>query len=291
LLRPDFFHANVPAPDDFECNAPGRFSFHSLDASPWSENNRALGKLYRTGARWQHRPSAVLLHGWNGEPGFRLGFPVLARLLNRRGINAAVLQLPYHGRRKPRAAGAQTNFICGDPLHVISAVRQAVTDIRALLGWLTEQGSPRIGLWGISLGAWLGGLVACHDPRADFVVLMSPVARIDRAVRELEFFASLRRQIDDETLQVDRLNLAAQVPQAGPQRVLIIESRHDLFAPVATIEELWRAWGQPEIWRLPHGHISVLLSLPVLHRTVKWIASKVGQASRLDPFTGARQTS
>ena len=24
------------------------------------------------------------------------------------------------------------------------------------------------------------------------------------------------------------------------------------------IEELWQAWGQPDIWRLPHGHITKL---------------------------------
>ena len=38
--------------------------------------------------------------------------------------------------------------------------------------------------------------------------------------------------------------------------------------------DLWQAWGRPEIWRLPHGHISVLLAWPVLERTVQWLVRK-----------------
>jgi len=36
-----------------------------------------------------------------------------------------------------------------------------------LIAWLEEQGCPRIGLWGISLGAWLSGLLAREDARLD----------------------------------------------------------------------------------------------------------------------------
>ena len=56
--------------------------------------------------------------------------------------------------------------------------------------------------------------------------------------------------------------------------MLFIEAEHDLFADKQAIEELAAAW-KPEIWRIPHGHISALFSLPLMNRTAKWIAGKM----------------
>src|SRR5437667_417504 len=88
----------------------------------------------------------------------------MARRANwrRAGINTARIELPYHAHRKPSPG---INFISVDLPQMIEATRQAISDTRALLGWLREQGCPSVGVWGISLGAWIGGLVACSEPR------------------------------------------------------------------------------------------------------------------------------
>jgi pimeloyl-ACP methyl ester carboxylesterase len=249
-------------------------------ATPWAENNVVFGKLYRAGRKWQERPSVILLHGWNGELGYRWQFPWLAWRLVRSGVNAAMIELPYHNRRKPCAAGAITNFISHDLLRMVEATQQAVADTRALMGWLLGEGSPVVGLWGLSLGGWLAGLVACHDARARFAVLMTPVVRMDRAVRDLAFCEPIRRSLEGTSIRLDPLNLASHFPRTGPETILLVESQHDLFAPPETIEELWSAWRRPEIWRLKHGHISILISLPVMERTVKWIARKAAANGR-----------
>jgi pimeloyl-ACP methyl ester carboxylesterase len=216
----------------------------------------------------------ILLHGWNGELGYRFQFPYVAWRLRQAGINVALMELPYHSQRKPRTEGALQNFISYDLLRTVECVRQAIADARALAGWLLAQGSPCIGLWGFSLGAWLAGLIACHDARIKFAVLLTPVVSLERAIAELAFCAPIRESLENKTLSLGRLNLASQVPLAGPENLLIVESQHDLFAPPETIEELWRAWRQPEIWRVSHGHISVLVSVPIMEDTVKWIARK-----------------
>jgi hypothetical protein len=55
---------------------------------------------------------------------------------------------------------------------------------------------------------------------------------------------------------------------------LLVASEHDLFAPIETIEELWSAWEHPEMRRLRHGHISVLMSARVMNGTVRWLVRK-----------------
>src|SRR5204862_2912289 len=111
-----------------------------------------------------------------------------------------------------------------------------------------------------------------------FAVLLTPIARMDQAIQELPFCESIRCSLQNASLPLERLNLASHTPLVPRENVLIVEARHDLFAPAETVEALWHAWSEPEIWRLAHGHISMLLSPLVLRRIVKWIQTKARQA-------------
>jgi dienelactone hydrolase len=274
LHDPGFFGDFVGAPDDLKFRSTREFQFTSPVCTRWGENNTVYGRLYGCADRWQDKPTVVLLHGWNAETGYRVLFPYLAWRLARFGVNAVMFELPYHSRRKPRGNGAVTNFISGDLVHVVQATQQSIADARALVAWLTAQGCPRVGLWGISLGAWLGGLLACAETRLSFAALMTPVARMDRVIADLDFCEPIRRSLDGATVRVDPLNLATHRPKLAPEDILIVASEHDLFAPVETIDELWNAWGRPELWRAQHGHISVLVSMPVMDRVIDWVARK-----------------
>lgn len=264
---------------------PCEFQFPSAILTPWAENNCVRGKLFRAGPDWRGKPSVILLHGWSAEFQYRWQLPYLAGRLARAGVNAALFELPYHGRRRPRAPGAIHDFISQDLFHMIEATRQAISDARSLLAWLSAQGSPAVGFWGISLGAWLAGLVLCTDPGARFSVLLTPVADLPRAIAELAFCRPIRASLGNSKVSLEPLNLGAQLPLASPRDILLVESRYDVFAPVETIEQLWRAWGKPEIWRLRHGHISVLLSPRIMHRIVAWLRHK---AFSLASFTPSR---
>ena len=276
LDHPDFFCDFVVAPHDLRFGDRHEFTFASPLTTPWSNNNVVHGRLFRCGKHWRDKPAVILLHGWNAETGYRVLFPYLARRLVRAGVNAAMIELPYHCRRKPRGGDAIRNFLSDDLERVIEATRQSIADTRAMLAWLTAQGCPRAGLWGISLGAWLGGLVACTDKRTNFAVLMTPVSRLDRVIDELDFCAPIRRRLEGASVRLERLNLVTHRPRPSPQNILTIQSAHDLFAPSETIEELWRSWGEPEMWRMAHGHISILMSRPIMERTINWVGQQTG---------------
>ncbi len=283
LAQPDFFCDFVTAPANLQFHSEREFIFPSPLESPSAHNNCVHGKLFRCGPRWERQPAVVLLHGWNAETGYRVLFPHLARRLNQAGLNAAMIELPYHSQRKPRNGATVRNFLSSDLASVVAATRQALADVRALVAWLAAQGCPQIGLWGVSLGAWLAGLVACHDDRVRFSVLMTPVARIDRVVAEADFCEVLRRQFHGSPPELARLNLTTHRPRHSPRHTLIVAGRHDLFAPAETIEELWEAWERPDIWRMAHGHISTMMSLPVMERACQWVAERAqGQGTELD---------
>ncbi len=271
LLRdPDFF-PETQASADLEFAGERAFHFPSPVRTPYEENNLVPGCFYRCAENWAEKPTVILLHGWNDALTYHFRFPLLARRLVRGGINAVTLALPYHFERRPRQPGAMHNFISEDILRTVEAAHQGVADIRALAGWLVRAGCQQVGVWGISMGAWLGGLAACHEKRLQFAVLMTPVARMNRLIRELAFVAPIRRALGDHPVEMSRLDLVAYRPKMPRERVLLIKAEYDMFVPPETVEELWECWQRPPMWRLPHGHISVLSSGSVMKKTLEWV--------------------
>jgi len=101
------------------------------------------------------------------------------------------------------------------------------------------------------------------------------VPRIDQAVESLEFCRHIRASMEGSHLHAGYLNLKGRPPKCGPENILIVESLYDQFAPADSVEELWRSWNKPEMWRVKHGHISVLLSPVVMEKTVRWLSREV----------------
>jgi pimeloyl-ACP methyl ester carboxylesterase len=291
LNGPDFIPAeSQPAQLDFIPNAPGgRFRFPTPRPCEFAENNVVHGRLYRCAEAWQKRPVIVSLHGGGDFPGHQFAFHMFACRCHRAGFNAVTLELPYHFQRRPRQYGpleivCQYGLISRDYLQMAKTYAQAIAEIRSLSGWLLAEGCPAVALVGVSLGAYLAGLTGCGDARLASIVMIMPAARMGlllsqaapvrrRRVQE----AILRRRAASEELDRTPLNLTSARPPISKENVLLIEGMHDLMV-AGSPNELWQSWGQPEIWRLPHGHISTAItaSMPGLSgRVLRWLAPRL----------------
>lgn len=266
----NFFAPDVDVPK-LTFASDGRFKFPSAIQTPFAQNNVAHGRLFRSGNAWTSKPTVILLHGWNDGINYHLRFPFFARQINRLGMNCAVLELPYHFQRRPASPAPVRNFISEDVLRTVEATQQAIADIRALRAWLTEQGSEQVSLWGISLGGWLAGLSICHDDQFHSAVLVTPVARMDRMIAETAFVAPIRDALRGANMDLAPFNLDNHQPQIAKANILIVEATYDRFVPAETVEDLWHAWGEPEIWRRQCGHITVMTSLGLMRSTAKWM--------------------
>jgi pimeloyl-ACP methyl ester carboxylesterase len=272
LRQPDFFAPEVaPARVEFQKQ---KFQFTSPVLSNFENNNLVRGKFEPASGNWRERPSVIFLHGWNAELQDQWLCPFWAQLLARAGVNGFMFELPFHSTRRPGPKDSIRNFLSGDLLHVMQATHQSLADVRALAKWLRAEGSPRVGLWGISLGAWLAGLASAHQPEIDLAVMVTPVVRMDRALRDLPFCAQIRDDLQGIDDQFRLLNLVAHAPRLSPEQMLIVASQLDLFAAPETIDELESAW-RPEVWRFQHGHISILIAASIMRRVAKWVASRM----------------
>jgi pimeloyl-ACP methyl ester carboxylesterase len=276
LNGPDFLAAeSQPAQLAFHPDNSGlHFRFPTPRPCAFPQNNVVHGHLYRCPSRWQERPAIVLLHGINDSLSYRFRYPFIARHCNRAGFNAALLAAPYHFQRRPRNLRALSR---PDYLRLAESTAQAVAEIRALTGWLLAQGCPTVALWGSSYGGWLAGLTASRDTRLASIVLTKPAVRLTLALAKLLVWRRLRQSWLDqhaafERLNLTPLNLTLAKPSIPKENILLIEGIHDLFVPKETIEDLWQSWGQPEIWRLPHAHISLSLTPGLTARVLNWLA-------------------
>jgi dienelactone hydrolase len=185
-----------------------------------------------------------------------------------------MFELPYHYQRRP-SQGEARNFISADVGRTMEAVHQALAEINSVVNWLSAQGCPRVALAGFSLGAWLGGLVACHNPGLSCAVLITPVSRVDRMIDEAAFCEPIRQALKSKPMDLRRLNLASHKPKLSRGNILMVVAEHDQFVPAKTSNELWEAWGNPELWTLPHGHITILTSSSMMKRATKWITLRL----------------
>ncbi len=268
LNRADFIPAATDAAK-VEFDGPRHFRFRTPRPSEYEENNIVYGRLYRRAVRWQQRPVIVLLDG-SPSVGYHTAFPWLARRFNRAGFNVATLVAAYHLQRRPRGP---FEWNC---LALAHAIAQNVAEIRALTGWLLDEGCLSVGLVGISFGGWVGGMTACNDARFAAAALIVRAVRLKRSTPPIfwrRVFESLRPV--HEALDTTRLNLVLSKPVIPKENVLLIEAIHDLFAEAQPIEELWQKWQEPEIWRLPHGHISAVFTPGLTNRLLNWLAPRL----------------
>ncbi|MGB7747300.1 MAG: alpha/beta fold hydrolase [Verrucomicrobiia bacterium] len=291
LKGPEFIpNESQPARVEFDPEESGmHFRFPSPRPGNCAENNIVHGQLYRCGERWRERPVVILLHGSGDSLNYKFRFPLIARRCHRAGFNAASLVAPYHFQRRPRQLGGSLGY--SDCLQFAEATAQAIAEIRALTGWLLGKGCPTVALWGYSMGAWYAGMAVCRDARLAAVVLGAPCARMnpwaeERAIRpRVRVRLPMVRELC-EALNLTAMNLTITKPLIPGKNILLLETFHDsMICPKEDTEDLWQAWGQPDVWRLPHGHVGLCCGfVPGLTgRVLRWLAPRLGKSKLQAP--------
>jgi Prolyl oligopeptidase family len=156
LAQSDDWYAASPA-DDYALD-DNVLTFTSAIASPWPENNRVHGQLFR--AR-RMGPAVVVLAQWNARWQEQQD---VCRWLNCLGITAIKMSLPYHDRRAIPGHPRGDHLVGPNIGLTLQANRQAVVDVRRTLRWLERQGHDRLGILGTSVGSSIAFIAMCHEP-------------------------------------------------------------------------------------------------------------------------------
>jgi hypothetical protein len=228
----------------------GRLTFQSAVKTPFADNNTAYARYFpvpgQAGslnesrvneiARARGRAVVVLPH-WNAKAQEHVA---LCELLNRTGIAALRLSLPYHDRRMLPGFERADYMVSANLGRTLQANRQAVLDTRAAVHWLESQGYDRIGIVGTSLGSCIAFLTFVHEKRIRVGVYYHVSSYFGDVVWEGLSTAHVRRGLEAAITrnEVRRAWLAISPNSyvsklVGDQRPgLMISARYDLsFTP------------------------------------------------------------
>ncbi len=164
IAHSDDWYADAPAND--YALADNVLTFTSAIASPWASNNRVHAQLFTARARG---PAVVVLAQWNARWEEQQN---VCGWLNKLGLTAVKMSLPYHDRRSIPGHPRADHLIGPNIGLTMQAGRQAVLDVRRTLDWLEQQGYGPLGLLGTSIGSAVGFITMCHDPAVKAAAFM-----------------------------------------------------------------------------------------------------------------------
>jgi hypothetical protein len=201
--------------------------------------------------------AVVVLPQWNAGPDGHVG---LCRLLNRFGMSALKLTLPYHDARRPPELGRADYIVSANIGRTAQACRQAVMDARRSVAWLRKQGYDRIGILGTSLGSCLSLLTTAHEPliRAQALNHISPYFAdvVWRGISTRHVREGLEGAIELDLLRALWKPISPRwyLERVRSRKTLLVYARYDLTFPVDLSEDLVREFRE---LRIPH-ELSVL---------------------------------
>src|SRR5436853_7500319 len=121
-----------------------------------------------------------------------------------------------------------------------------------------------------------------HEFRTTPAGMASFPVRCKPLVQQLAVRPRIRRRLQSarevcERMNGTAMNLMMTQPAIPRERILLIEGIHDLLCSKNDIEDLWHSWGQPDIWRLPYGHVRICCGgVPGLPgRVLRWLALRL----------------
>lgn len=248
------------APGDFRLNGEW-LEFTSPVHTRYPENNRVRARWFA--ARGSRKAVVVLPH-WNARlPQHN----ALCAGLQKLGISALRLSLPYHDSRMPAGLSRADYAVSSNVCRTIDASRQAVIDTRCCFDWLEQQGFGGLGIVGTSLGSCYAFLASAHDPRIRVNVFnhcstyFADVVWEGLSTRHIR--ESLQGAVDLETLR--KLWLCISPPSYWElfkqKRSKFIYTRYDTTFPVHLSRQVIAGARQHEwdheVAVLPCGHYTM----------------------------------
>lgn len=141
------------------CGESGVLTFTSAIESPWPVNNVVHARFFPA-----HHcgPAVVVLAQWNAKWHEQVA---VCRWLQKIGISALRISLPYHDRRAIPDHPRGDHLVGPNIGLTLQASRQAVCDVRGCLLWLDSCGYDKLGIVGTSIGSSLSCITLAHEPR------------------------------------------------------------------------------------------------------------------------------
>ena len=267
--------------------------FPSSVSTGISENDLVHAKVTRAGS-FDH--AVIVFHHWNATS----RNAALARHLARQGLTVVEIAMPYHLERSRPGSSYADHMLSSNLGRTLQSVRQAVMDGRQLIRVLQSAGYRSVSVLGISLGSWVAGLVAAHDPEIHKASLLLSAGNLADMVwsgaATQHIRSGLEGKMERSDLRrawspLDLGSYATRLARPGLEVQFILAKRDKVVLPDLSetfIQQLQSAGASPQVTRLNCGHYSV--GLPPYAIKVGVNVSRFLRSSGRGQGSGANRT-
>lgn len=234
----------------------------SAEYESYKENQAVHARM------WKHHdngaPTMIAIHGWTMGDQRLNSLAFLPGLFYGLGIDVVLIELPYHGRRRPAVAKEQKIplFPSAHMVRTNETMGQVICDLRQLASYLRQNGTKEIGVAGMSLGGYLAALWASLDPLS-FCIPIVPMV----SMAELEWEIISRhedfKKLKEEGIALDLLRELYHVhcplshsPKLAKERMLLVAGIGDQIVPPRQPKMLWDHWRRPRMLWFTGGHVA-----------------------------------
>lgn len=240
-----------------------RLTFPSSIITPHPENNIVAARYFPDASPRGRRRAVLVLPQWNADAEGHVG---LCRLMNRFGLSALRLTVPYHDARMPPELRRADYILSANIGRTLMACRQAVCDARQAIAWLRQQGYESIGILGTSLGSCLSLLTAAHEPLVKAAALNHISPYFADVVWSGLSTAHVRETLEGN-IALDALRRVwmpispfPYIDRLADRQTLLVYALYDLTFPLelsrVLIHEFRRRRVPHDVAMLPCGHYS-----------------------------------
>jgi dienelactone hydrolase len=211
--------------------------FTSPVRTPYPENDLVNARWYPAPEEKQAgktKQAIIVMPQWNADA---FSHNALCSLFNRFGVSALRLSKPYHDIRRPAELERSDYAVSSNIGRTISALRQAVVDIRCCLDWLEAQGYEQFGILGTSLGSCYAFIASAHDERLRVNAFNHASTSFGDVVWTGQSTRHIRKAFEDAGMTQQRLfKLWSAISPVSymerfaalPKKVLVIHATYDL---------------------------------------------------------------
>jgi dipeptidyl aminopeptidase/acylaminoacyl peptidase len=167
-------------------------------------------------------------------------------------------------------------------MNTLHGLTQSVWDLRRLLSWIESQSATSVGLYGVSLGAYVTALLTALDDRITWALAGIPVSNYLELFQghtppRLRAIAREHAILEGPAQEVHRVVSPLAMPTRVPKdRLFLFAGLGDRVVRPSQAHALWQHWGKPEILWYHGNHVAYLLSGEVR----RFVARVIGERAR-----------
>lgn len=228
-----------------------------------------LARFQLVSPNQSNKDTPLIIHfAATGDEGYAIRTRFMARPLVKQRVASLLLENPFYGSRRP---GFQTGTLMQRVTDFLQMSRAVQDEGLALLDWFYNQGYTRLGVAGVSMGAYMAMSVAAQTRVPISIVACLPTHSASAPYTEGTYsracdWNTLSKELSGnrnpkETMAMifDLANLCSMPVPSSVDSAILIGAKKDAYIPLSSTIQVHNHWKGSELRWINSGHIGSIL--------------------------------